>query len=549
MDSIKTINIKDLLTIPDGFSPLFADYLNDFQKVKQYYGVDFHDISAFMELVARICDLYQHRTVLAEVLREQNAQYLYGDQARRNIDLLEQNNTIAVVTGQQVGLFTGPLYTIYKTITALKLCEKLQTEYPSFNFVPVFWLEGEDHDFEEVNHTTVLGADGAPTTVEYLIGGKPLERNIGAVGEISLGEEFKACLDGLETLLPQTEFRQPMMDELRGAYAAGTTLNTAFARLMNKFFENTGLIFISPNDRRLKTLVSPIIRKELEEYPKVSQLIIDRSASIEAEYHAQIKPKAVNLFYFHKGGRYLIEPREHDFSLKGTRQFFTKEELLKCLEETPEAFSPNVALRPIFQDTILPTAIYVGGPSEVAYFAQLKPVYAHFNMSMPVIYPRATATILEERHAKVIEKFHLSLLEFFEKGDKVSKKVLQMLSEVNIDDLFQVANSHLADTMNEMKFGLDSIDHTLAGPLNNTHQKMEALLLLLKDKATEAQTRRHEVALRQVKRASNSVFPNGNYQERELNIISFINKYGKEFPARLKNELNVDTFEHQIIHI
>ncbi|HLX12881.1 MAG TPA: bacillithiol biosynthesis cysteine-adding enzyme BshC [Bacteroidota bacterium] len=549
MNPEHAIDFRQLVSSHDGFSPLFADYLEDFRKLEQFYQSDFRQPRSVPEMAERIAQTQRDRSVLVEVLREQNSNFGSTELTQKNIELLGAANTVAVVTGQQVGMMTGPLYTLYKTITAIKLCEKFQQAHPAFNFVPVFWLEGEDHDFNEVNHIDILGVDGNPTRIEYLPGGKPVERNLGAVGEVKFGEDIGAFFDQLETLLPQTEFKSALIGMMRLVYSPGTSFITAFARLMNKLFEGMGIVFVSSNDRRLKQQVKHIFRKELEEYPRISQMIIDKSAKLESTYHAQIKPKAINLFYFHKEGRYLIEPREHDFSLKGTRQFFTKDELLKTLEETPESFSPNVALRPIVQDTILPTAVYVGGPSEIAYFGQLKPVYEHFGMRMPVIFPRASATLLEERQEKIIEKFHLTLEEFFEKGDKVSKKVIEMISDVKIDELFQTGISRATELTNEMKFGLNAVDPTLNGALENTQKKIEELFRVLRDKALEAQQRRHETALRQIKKVSNSVFPNQNFQERELNVVGFLNKYGPDFPRWLKNELSADTFQHQIIKI
>jgi len=265
-----------------------------------------------------------------------------------------------------------------------------------------------------MNRATVLNSEGVPTTVEYLIDGKPREKNLGAVGEIMFDASLKQFLEQISGILPKTEFTEPLLQMIAECYKEGSTFQAAFANLMNRLMPDQGLVFIQGNDRRLKLMMRPVFRKELEQFPSVSQLIIERSAELEDKYHAQIKPKAVNLFIFHKGGRYLIEPRETDFSLKGTRQFFTKEELFKMVEEKklPEVFSPNVALRPICQDTILPTLTYVGGPSEISYFAQLSKVYRAFNVTMPIIYPRSTGTIVEERVMKTMEKYQLQITDF-----------------------------------------------------------------------------------------------------------------------------------------
>jgi bacillithiol biosynthesis cysteine-adding enzyme BshC len=550
MTEKETIKIAELNKLnAHNFSNLYSDYLSDYQKVGEFFDADFHTVKNFHSKAKDICDRFEHRAILVEVLAEQNANYGAGVKTMENIHLLSQPNTVAIVTGQQVGILTGPLYTIYKTITAIKLCEKLRMLYPEYNYVPVFWLEGEDHDFAEINHVRVLNNENNPVNIEYLIDGQPLEKNLGAVGEILIGQDINPFFEQLQTALPKTEFKDGVLDLLKSVYTPGTSFGQAFARLVNKFFSEDGLVFISGNDRRLKQLLKNIFRKEINEYPKTSQLVIERTAELESNYLAQIKPKAINLFYFHKGGRYLIEPREHDFSLKGTRQYFSKEELLRALDETPENFSPNVALRPICQDTLLPTLAYIGGPAEIAYFAQLSIVYPYFDMRLPIIYPRATATLVEERHLKIMEKYQLSLIEFFDNPKNVSDKVVQIVSEIKLDELFAETTQRINDITNEMKFGLNYVDPTLLGALETTRTKIESQFLVLKEKALEAQKRRHETALRQVAKVLNSLYPNGNLQERELTMTHYLNKFGIDFPHVLKNTLSIDAFEHQILQL
>lgn len=549
MEENEALEIKNLVKASDGFSLFFADYLSEYHKVQQFFEVDFHPLRNFPAYARQISERFPHREEIAEILNAQNSPLQPFRRALDNIELLRSPNTVAIVTGQQVGIFTGPLYTIYKTITALKLVEQLKAAYPEYNFVPIFWLEGEDHDFDEMNKITVLNAEAAPSIIEYLIDGKPVERNVGAVGELVLGTGLRLFFEQIAAALPKTEFKDVVVRAFGECYSEGKNFSTAFAELMNRLFPDEGLVFINPNDRRLKMLMRPIFRSEIADYPSVSQLIIERSAELEDRYHAQIKPKAVNLFLFHKGGRYLIEPREHDFSLKGTRQFFSKEDLLKMVEETPELFSPNVALRPICQDTLLPTLAYIGGPAEISYFAQLSKVYKRFGLSMPIIYPRASATILEERLMKTMEKYQLDLPDLFDNPDSVNRKVVELVSEVKVDDMFTNALERVRELINEMKFGLNYIDPTLLGALETTRGKIEGHLQVLRDKAMEAQQRRHETALRQVGRVINTVFPSRNFQERELNIIHYMNKFGMDFPRFLKNTLEINLFKHQIIKI
>jgi bacillithiol biosynthesis cysteine-adding enzyme BshC len=316
---------------------------------------------------------------------------------------------------------------------------------------------------------------------------------------------------------------------------------------MNYILRDQGLVLISANNARLKRLLSPIFLRELTEFPQVSQLVINQSAELEQSYHAQVKTKSINLFLFHKGGRYLIEPREHDFSLKGTRHFLTREEMTAIARENPELLSPNVVLRPIAQDTLLPTAAYVAGPSEIAYLAQLQPVYEHFGTVRPVVFPRASASIVEEKVARVAEKFSLQTQDFFGERDRLVARVVAQISEVNVEQIFGTAEGEVQATLNELRFGIGEVDPTLLAPLDTTSQKIRQVLATLKERTVAAQQRKHETAVRQVDRGVQSLLPNGELQERTLNFVYFMNKYGPEVVAWLLREIEIDGYKHQLL--
>ena len=532
-----------------GFSELFFDYLYDFKEVERFYGQNFRHPQAISNTAAAIDGTTRERAVLVRVLEEQNRSFGSTPKALDNISLLLKPTAYAVVTGQQVGLFGGPLYTILKTITTIKLSERLKQKYPQFDFVPVFWVEGEDHDFAEMNHISVLDAESQPARIEYLPGGVMPERNPGAVGELVFDESLSQTLTNLEGVLQKTDFSEEVIRKLKESYAPGRTFNQSFTGWMNYLFEDYGLVFISVNNRELKKLLSPMFVKEIAEFPKTSQTVIRQSALLEEKYHAQIKAKSINLFLFHKGGRFLIEPREHDFSLKGTRHFLQKDELLRIASETPELLSPNVVLRPIAQDTLLPTIAYVAGPSEVAYHAQLKPVYEDFGVVQPVIYPRASGSILEERVERVMEKYGLALHEFFDDPGQVTSKVAERISEVKADTLFASATSSFHDALNELKFGLREIDPTLLGALEGVKAKIDGNLGVLKEKTIAAQKRRHETAMRQIEKAIAGLLPNGALQEREINVIYYMNKYGPDLVKWLVGEVDISGFKHQLLNL
>jgi bacillithiol biosynthesis cysteine-adding enzyme BshC len=548
-DSSNSIDFRDLRSVGETFTPLFLDYVSDFAKVQEFYAWNFRNESHWKTLIKQVTERTIDRSSLVKILGEQNRNFHCGVRTLANIDALHNDNTVAVVTGQQVGLFTGPLYTILKTLTALKLVEQLTARFPEYNFVPVFWLEGEDHDYEEVNSIQIVTASNDVAQIKYELKPPSDDQNLGAVGKIEFDDTIESVFTALEQSLVQTEFRPKVLELFRTAYQKGMTFNRAFAHLMNVLLENSGLIFLDPNDKDVKKLLAPLFKRELEETPRFCQLVIDQSAELEKKYHAQVKPKSVNLFFFHRGGRYLLDPRHDGYSLKGTRQHLSREHVAEAVRNTPELFSSNVVLRPICQDWLLPTLAYVGGPAEVAYFAQLKPLYDAVGIPSPIVYPRASATIMEEKAEKVLTRYSVSLLDLLMDVERVKEKVAGQVSELNLDEVFGGTFLTVQESLDAIKPALQDIDATLLGALENVASKTVANIEGLKEKAVAAQKRQHEVSLRQIDKAASIVFPQSGFQERTLNVIYFLNKYGMEFLRWLYGELKIDLFKHQVIRL
>lgn len=534
----------------DVVTELYADYTSHVEKIASFYSGNYREKHSWNEKLLTLQKRNYERTLLLRVLNEQNREFHSGIKTLANIDLLGNDNTFAVVTGQQLGLFTGPLYTLYKAITAVKLAEKLNNDFPDYNFVPIFWLEGEDHDFEEINKVKFISMSNELSIVEYLYGGKPLEKNIGATGNIVIDEHIEPFFSTISSLLPKTEYSVEMLDAMRGYYKEKQTFTNAFAGFFNHVYEDSGLIFCNPIQPDLKKLLSPLFVKEINSNSETSKLVIQKSVELEEHYYAQIKAKALNLFMFHKGGRYLIEPSESgDYFLKNTRQRFIKDELLSIAINTPELLSPNVVTRPLCQDTILPTIAYVAGPAEVAYFAQLKPVYEYFEVPMPIIFPRASVTLVEEKVQKVLDKYSLELLDFFGELDSILMKVSEQVSEVKVDLVFKTLEQRVKEAVHEARFGIQQIDPTLNGAIEGTLAKFQQQLDVLKQKTQKAQQQKEEISLKQIKKAAMNIFPNGNFQEREFSVIQYLNKYGPDFVKWISNEIVIDKFQHQLITI
>lgn len=541
------IDYRQIPPSAGGFSRLFFDYLYDASKVKPFYGHNFREGAAFESVMTSIDGRMLDRQSLVATLKEQNSRFGSGEKAAASIALLAKPTTYAVVTGQQCTLFGGPAYTVFKTVTAIQLAARLKRKFPEKDFVPVFWIEGEDHDFAEMNHVALFDPEGSPARVEYLPGGVLPDRNVGPVGELVFDSTLNATFGNLEALLARSEFSPDLLMMLKECYGEGQTFGMGFARWMAKLFSEYGLVLMSPNDPRLKKLLTPLFVNEVTEYPRTSQLVIARSAELEESYHAQVKAKSVNLFLFHKGGRYPIEPREHDFSLRGTRHFVTREELLRIAKENPELLSPNVVLRPLAQDTLLPTVSYVAGPSEIAYYAQLTTLYEDFGLSMPVIYPRASATFVEERVVRMMEKYTLRLEDLFDDIEHIKSKVIEQIDEVHVDQIFEEASKSVHHALQELRFGVNDVDSTLLGPLDSVRSKFDMNLGVLKEKAIAAQKQRHEVAMRQIEKSVGRLLPGSILQERQVGTIYFMNKYGLELIQWLMGELDSTGFKHQLL--
>jgi bacillithiol biosynthesis cysteine-adding enzyme BshC len=529
-------------------SKLYTDYNTHFDKLAKYYAGNYKEKEAWKAKIQTLQSRKYERNILLRVLNEQNRDFHSGIKTLANIDLLGNDNTFAVVTGQQLGMFGGPLYTIYKAVTAVKLAYKLSVEHPDHNFVPVFWLEGEDHDFDEINKIKFINTANELATAEYFVGGKPLERNIGATGSIVIDEHIEPFFQAIEAGLPKSDFTPALTELLRGYYKQGNTFLNAFAGFFNHIYEDSGLIFVNANTPALKKILSPFFKNEILSNSEASKLVIQQSVELEEHYHAQIKAKALNLFMFHKGGRHLIEPSDSgDYFLKNLRQRYTKEELLSIAETTPELLSPNVVARPLCQDTLFPTIAYVAGPGEIAYYAQLKPVYDYFNIPMPIIYPRSSVTLIEEKVQKILEKYSLELDDLFGEVEPVLTKVSEQVSEVKVDALFAMLDVKITEAVNEARFGIQQIDPTLNGVVDGTLGKFQQQLEVLKQKTQKAQQQKEEISLKQIRKASMNIFPNANFQEREFSVVQYLNKYGPDFVKWVSNELVIDKFQHQVI--
>lgn len=542
------INFGDI----PGSENLFLDYLYEFDNVTEFYRTNFQNKEEYIARFKNISEQQKEFKIdLPNILTEQYLGLTPSSKTQKNINLLSNKKTLAIVTGQQLGILGGPLYTFYKIITAIKLSNFLSERYNDFHFVPIFWLEGDDHDIEEVRSIYLVNDANEIKKVSYNLESEEIaeDENKGSVGNQVFKDTLNKFFEDLKGDLRNTEFTQPLLDRLQSFYSTGKSFKQSFKELMFWLFDKHGLVLFDPQDTKIKSLLKPIFKKEISEFHQHAERIVNISAKLEETFHAQVKVQAINLFYGNEEGRYLIEPIDNDFRLKRKRKKFTYDELVETIEKEPWNFSPNVLLRPICQDYLLSTAFYVGGPSEIAYFAQVMPLYDFFNVEAPFVYPRSSITILEKNIISLMEKYNLNIQDIFRNPEELKQKVINSISETTLDDIFTEASNNIEVVFDRLKEKLFDFDRTLSDASSKYKQKVEQYINEFKSKSIEAQKRKHETTLRQIDKIINIAYPNSTLQEREINFVYFMNKYGEEFLDTIFEELAINKFEHQIINL
>lgn len=528
-----------------GMTPLFVDYLYRFQRVRHLYADVEPRLEALMAFSSTVTRLAFPRDLLVDVLLEQNRRFGAGSETMTAIEELGHPWSVAVVTGQQPGLFTGPIYTILKALTAVSISRGLRAR--GISAVPVFWIEGDDHDQAEVDHCYLIDREGRRQKVSYPVdaseAGKP-------IGRVLLTEDIEGTIDEALGLLPPSEFMPRLERQLRDAYRPGVSLSEAFARLMAHWFQDLGLILIDPTDARLKRSLAGLFEKVIMTAADVNRWLKEQTAELAAlGYHPQFRvtEESIPLFVEHNGKRIALVRRGDRFGLKSRSEVLSPETLVENVHRQPERFSPGVALRPIAQDSLLPTLVYIGGPSEIAYFGQIKRLSEWLDRPMTPILPRASATLLERRYAKALDRYGLRWIDLLAGFDRVLQSVVQHHLASETTSLFDQTERWLKDRLNEISRAVAEVDPTLGRAAKTTEEKMLYQLNNLRIRFIEARGRKEQVIYRQLQRALEALYPDGRLQERGLNILHFLSRYGLDLLPSLLNTLDVWHWEHHIV--
>jgi len=540
--SVKHVPPSTLDALPD----LFVDYCAGADTITDFFPGDWRDPQARRTSAEQAADRPVDRDTLADVLAEQNERWSGDRPTDRPIDALRDPESIAIVTGQQVGLFTGPLYTIYKTITTLQLADEWadRTGRP---VVPVFWIEGEDHDLSEVDTAHVFRHNEV-VSLSYEADGTS---NPGPVGRLALTNEIEETLDRLDEALPSSDFKPDVMEGVRSAYRPGTAVEDAFARLLQSLFSDTGLVFINPDDPRLKALARPLFRRELND-PKTPATRIEATSQAlrDRGYHTQVQARPTNLFWLADGGRRAIDLGDNGhFALRGTGRTLSRSDLMDGLETEPERFSPNVVLRPLMQDLLLPTAAYVAGPGEVSYFAQYGDVYDWAELDQPLVHPRASVSLVEGKVKKVLDKYDLTVADLSTDLDSLFQDVILDTMEVDVERIFGETTTQMHQLLNGLKPDVETVDGSLGASVEATRAALVEEMEDLKQRTVRAEKRQHDDIRAQLKKARVNLRPDDTLQERRINVLYYLNKYSPSLLSDLQATLDTDTSQHQVVEL
>jgi bacillithiol synthase len=478
------------------FSKLFLDYLQHAPGLKPFYG-QLPRAESFRQQIEEKQFPAEKRQLLHQVLHTQYQGLPKIAAVEENLQAITEPATFTITTGHQLNIFTGPLYFIYKIAATIRACQELQAHYPQHRFVPLYWMASEDHDLAEIDHFRLFGQTYRWQTEQT-----------GPVGRFST--------DGLAALSQELPETVPLFEQ---AYAQEATLAAATRRFVHELFGQWGLLVLDADHPQLKKEFASVVKEELLEQ-RSQGLVQQASSGLEAlGYSAQIHPREINLFYMQNEFRERLVQEGDQWVVLHTNLRFKKQELLDEVENHPERFSPNVVLRPLYQEWILPNLAYVGGPAEVAYWLQLKPLFDHYQLPFPILLPRQFALVLNKAQEQRRQKLNLKMEELFEDPHQLKSRLLDVWSghEISLEEERQQLQ-HFFNTLQEKAA---AIDKSLRGFVGAESAKAEKSLENIEKRLKKAEEQRHSTQMQQLEGLLEKLFPGGSLQERTDNFLNF----------------------------
>jgi bacillithiol biosynthesis cysteine-adding enzyme BshC len=537
-------------------SKLFLDYLRDPFSLQRFYPEVVKHHYDLPDRRDRVLAHYRtDRARLCATLEKMNRSWGASEKTIQHIARLGESDCIAVVTGQQAGLFSGPLYTIYKALSAIKLAECLTQR--GVKAVPVFWIASEDHDFEEVATAEFINRDCTLSSAS--VAGET-HRDGMPVGSVTLDETIRGVVDDLLRSLPQTEFAGELRSLLHDSYSPQQRFSDAFARMMARLTAVRGLILLDPLDANLKQMAAPLYAEAARRAPEIAQAIVNRSRElVEAGYHAQVTPSenAFPLFLHDANGarRALLRNANGEYGQKPDRaggspgEQFSTDELAELALREPNRFSPNVTLRAVVQDYLLPTIAYYGGSAEVAYFAQTSEVYRILDRPVTPILARRSLTFVEKHTWRSLERYGVRLQDFFAGSDHVIGRVVEKYLSKETAETFEHTTESFNRELDVLQDQLRRADPTLADALDKGRRKINYQIDGLRTRFNRSQIARDEAVRRQLEHAFDLLYPQKTLQERHINITSFIARHGLYFIDWIFDAIELETNDHNVVYL
>ncbi|OAB43158.1 bacillithiol biosynthesis cysteine-adding enzyme BshC [Paenibacillus antarcticus] len=531
-------------------SSLADDYIHHYEKVSLLYGEDYHRDQTWMDRMKWLDDTEDRRVnrhALVEILKDYNEKFNSHDAVHTSLYMLEKPGTLVVTGGQQSGLFTGSMLVVYKAITIIHAAKEAEKRL-NRPVVPLFWIAGEDHDWDEVNHTYLLSGDTQQVS-KIKMDKYSSQRSSVSYSAIS-SDEWDRAIQSLSDTLPDSDVKVDILTKIQQSTDTTDNLSDAFAKLMGELFGKYGLVLLDSADIRLRKLESPIFASMIERNDDLGQAYraaADQITSLGYGLQADVADDGANLFYIHEGNRILLAKQEGKFMDRKGLVSFTKEQLLDMLEMHPERFSNNVLTRPIMQDSLLPVLACVLGQGEIAYWPITRQAFEIMDAKMPILLPRMSFTLIEDTQQKYMEKYSLSFQDVQYRLQERREQWLSAQDSLQIDKLFSTtreAFEQLYDPLIEQLGNLQTGLYTLGQSNKN---KIADQISYLEGKAKDALEQQHEATLRQWDRIGTLLFPMGKPQERVFNVYHYLNRYGLSLIDEILEKTGDYSEEHRVI--
>lgn len=523
-------------------SPLFYDYLVNAPRAQPFYDGGAWDLEAIASAAQGTLRLSRRRDPLAEALvRQQRA--LGAERAAANAERLRRDDAVAVVTGQQAGLFGGPLFVLYKALATLEVSARLE-ERRAAPVVPVFWVASDDHDFAEVRQVTVLDAAGQLRTLRYAPAREPSGQ---PAALITLDESVSGLVEDLRRALPESLHRDSVLARLAECYRPGASFSGAFARFLSWLLP--GLVVLDPSDPEIKALMAPVLTREIAEGSPTSRLAQQAGQRLlAAGYHQQVPVRTgfLNLFLLMGGERRALSVSDGTLEVRGLGRRIPLADAARMVAEDPAVWSPGVLLRPLAQDLILPTAAYVGGPAEIAYHAQIGPSYTHFGLPRPVLLPRPSVTLVEPWPARALAAEGLEPQDLRGDPEAILARWARE-SHPEMEAAFERALHAIGAGMDEVERTLGALDATLRGAADAARGRVLHQIEVLREKAIRVLKKRDHSRADRLRRTRDALFPGGSLQERGLGLVGLVARHGPNLADEVQRSIDPWAKGHQFI--